>query len=91
MVECIADEESVAHALIASLFCGCGFLWNANLETAAELVPNMSGLILGFSFSGVLSRIDARRQLIVDQANEGNTGNSRDFWSKSDGQRFGTP
>jgi len=23
--------------------------------------------------------------------NEGNTGSSRDFWSKSDGQRFGTP
>jgi len=31
------------------------------------------------------------RQLIVDQANEGNAGNSRDFWSKSDSQRFGTP
>jgi hypothetical protein len=43
----------------------------------------VSGLILGFSFSGVLSRIDARWQLIVDQANEGNTGNSRDFWSNA--------
>ena len=43
----------------------------------------------GVGSDGVLSRIDARRQLIVDQANEGNTGNSRDFWSKSDSQRFG--
>ena len=63
----LADEESVAHALIASLFCGCGFLWNANLETAAELVPNMSGLILGFSFSGVLSCAMPRKWRDVEE------------------------
>src|SRR6266478_9434570 len=27
----------------------------------------------------------------MPQATERNTGNSRDFWSKSDSQRFGTP